>query len=366
MKYVFETWTIAELINFYTQNKIDLNPPYQRNDIWTNATKRRLIDSIKSNYPLPVFFLYKKDDTSFEMVDGQQRTRAIYGYINGFFKDLKNEPFNERSKEIFDNYKISICIIYDVTNYSLLSDFYYRVNKFGTKLNRPEILMAQYSETNLQELINTLADLDSFLSLNLFSEKTLDRMADIDLIGELVGLMEFGILEKKKAADELYKADISKDKAEALYSSFNEILIIFNNLNSVYPINKTRYKQRNDFYTLWNFILENQSLSQDTLTYFYKILVLVGEDIYPTNEDCPPFMNYAYHCVTQSNSIRAREQRLIFLKELFLNPNDEPNEMQKQILNYYDLKDSNVVKISGYTTLSGPKIQEVKGFPQLF
>lgn len=366
MKFKFVNWPITKLINLYEHKKIDLNPPYQRNDIWTNISKRRLIDSIKVNYPLPLFFLYEKEEDNYEMVDGQQRTRAIYGYIKGYFKDLNNKPFDDKAKDIFDKYEISVCIIYDVTNYSLLSDFYYRVNKFGTKLNRPEILKAQYAETNIQELINSISDLDDFKNLNLFSERTLERMVDLDLIGEIIGLMEYGISEKKKAADELYKTDISKDKAEAIYLSFIEILNLFQKLNSIYPINKTRYKQRNDFYTLWNFIYENQNLSEDELSYFYKILVLIGEDIYPTNDECLPFMNYAYHCVTQSNSARAREQRLNFLKELFLNENEDPNETQIQILNYYKLELTDITKVGCHTTLFGPKIQEVKGFPLLF
>lgn len=366
MTYEIEIWTIKELIERYTNNKIDLNPPYQRNDIWTNPSKRRLIDSIKKNYPLPLFFLYKKSDELLEMVDGQQRTRAIYGYTKGFFKDLNNISYQDSNQHSFQQYKLTMCIISEISDYILLSDFYYRVNKFGTKLNRPEILKAQFSETRFQDLISSLADLPDFEELNIFSDQTLDRMADIDIIGELLGLIEFGIKEKKNAADDLYKIDIDQDKSEALYLTFNEILSKIKHLNSIYPINKTRYKQRNDFYTLWNFLIENSSLEQNSIDYFYKILVLIGVDIYPTNEKCIPFKNYAYHCVTQSNSKNAREQRILFFKNLFLNTDREPNEVQQLILNFYELDITDTVNVQNYLTISGPKIQEKKGFPQLF
>ena len=83
MNFFTEEWTIKDLLLLYENNKLNLNPPYQRNDIWQNPSKRKLIDSIKRNYPLPVFFLHDKGNDSYDIVDGQQRTRAIYGFNIG-------------------------------------------------------------------------------------------------------------------------------------------------------------------------------------------------------------------------------------------------------------------------------------------
>ena len=224
MKYHTESWTLADLANIYDQGNLNLNPPYQRNDIWSNPTKKRLIDSIKKEYPLPVFFLHLRENKKYDVVDGQQRIRAIMGYMKELFKDLDKQWYKEINNASFNNYKIAVTIIDSSVKEEILSDFYYRVNKFGTKLNRPEILKAQYKNTNFQDLVTNLADLDEFKNLELFTASNLTRMNDLDFVGELLGLIEFGIQEKKKSPDELFKSDVNKQKSEFLYSSFFEII----------------------------------------------------------------------------------------------------------------------------------------------
>ena len=64
---------------------------------------------------------------------------------------------------------------------------------------------------------------------------------------------------------------------------------------------------------------ENVELEKEILNYFYKILVLIGKDITPSNEESESMTTYAYYCVTQSNSKKARLNRLEFFNDLFLN-----------------------------------------------
>ncbi|HCZ37712.1 MAG TPA: DUF262 domain-containing protein, partial [Cytophagales bacterium] len=47
MEFNFEEWSLQRLITIYDEKKLDLNPPYQRGDIWTLPAKKKLIDSIK-------------------------------------------------------------------------------------------------------------------------------------------------------------------------------------------------------------------------------------------------------------------------------------------------------------------------------
>src|SRR5690606_30742209 len=95
MKYHTESWTLADLSNIYDRGDLNLNPPYQRNDIWSNPTKKKLIDSIKKEYPLPVFFLHLRENKKYDVVDGQQRIRAIMGFIKELYKDLDNKYYKE-------------------------------------------------------------------------------------------------------------------------------------------------------------------------------------------------------------------------------------------------------------------------------
>ena len=62
MKFLINIWTVDDLLNLVENDKIDLNPPYQRNPIWTISTQKHLIQSIKDGAPIPNLFLFKKGD----------------------------------------------------------------------------------------------------------------------------------------------------------------------------------------------------------------------------------------------------------------------------------------------------------------
>ena len=69
------------------KNKIDTNPDYQRPPVWTTAQKQLLIDTILRGYDIPKLYLRKVDNTPFqyEVVDGQQRLRAIWSFMSNEF-----------------------------------------------------------------------------------------------------------------------------------------------------------------------------------------------------------------------------------------------------------------------------------------
>ncbi|MEX1014183.1 MAG: DUF262 domain-containing protein [Candidatus Paceibacterota bacterium] len=372
MEYSVQEWKVKDLLKIYSEEKLDLNPPYQRNDIWGPSAKKRLIDSIKNGYPLPAFFLYKKDDNNYEMVDGQQRTRAILGYIRGFYKDAQKNLFDEESEsEIFHNYIISVTIIENVKEEGVLEDFYYRVNKFGSKLNRPEILKAQYFDTTFQDLVERMATEPSFEKLNLFSAASLNRMNDLDFVGELLSLLRFGITEKKKGPDKLYEDEnFNTDEAREIEERFKVVINHFTRFDKYKKISTTRYRQRNDFYSLFGFIDDNTHLDNGVLDYFYRLLLVIEDDISPTNDECYSLQEYATNCVSQSNSKRARQERLNFLNNLLLNKFPDPstedetkspkNEVITDLLNYYKLENDAIIKIDDFYLLDEKKIRENK------
>ncbi|MBK7378483.1 MAG: DUF262 domain-containing protein [Ignavibacteriales bacterium] len=368
MKFRIEQWSIDELLALYENGNLNLNPPYQRNDIWPLANKKRLVDSIKNGYPLPMFFLHQKEETKFDIVDGQQRTRTLIGYKKDIFPDMNKEKYSVSNQSVFNDFIIGVTVIYDEQNDKILQDFYYRVNKFGTKLNRPEILRAQYFDTHFQNLVEEIASSVEFQRLQLFTETSLDRMNDMDFIGELLALTKNGISDKKIAVDKLYEDKTFDEEAvESMKNEFLEILFKVLDLNTVYNIIDTRYSQKNDFYTLWSFLLKHADLDKTHLEYLYKLLILISPDISPTNEDCFALQEYATNCVSQSNSKRAREDRLQFFEDFLLNkdPNpleekDDKNKTMDDILKYYKLDNSSLINLySDFYVISFDKLNLV-------
>ena len=107
---------ISSVIRRYKTNKLDLNPDYQRNAVWTTSQKQLLIDSILSGIPVPSLYWNEVSDNKMEVVDGQQRIRAMADFQDGFFKLNPDSDFgpksfedlSENQKDSFSEYQLSV------------------------------------------------------------------------------------------------------------------------------------------------------------------------------------------------------------------------------------------------------------------
>lgn len=347
MKYRFTELSIQELVELIEKNKIDLNPSYQRNFIWSSTDQKELIDTIILNYPLPSLFMYKKPDGNYEMVDGQQRSKTIFRFVKGLITSSKRTNsilYSKIDSEEFNNYKLPLILIEELSQGESLNEYYVWINKKGVHLNPSEVIKSEFHDTNFLKLASEVLTYQNLIDLDMFSETISKRMNDRAFIEELLGYLQSGVKEKKKTVERIYnEEDITDEEYNLLKDRFQKIIDIIHTFNQIKPINATRYKQKNDFYTLFNFIDVNLQEQSDVLNYQYRILLLLdGKDdegrqfIRPTNDDCNALKNYALACVSQSNSKMARETRLSFFNAVLKNENIETNETLKDVLNYFE------------------------------
>ena len=353
MKYQIKSLKIRELLELLKRDKLDLKPYYQRNDIWSRTDQEMLIDSILKGYPLPSFFLYERVPGYFEMVDGQQRTRTILRFVNNEITTSEKISFEKLASDLILEYQLSITQILSVENKAEIEQFYTLVNKRGKHLTTPELHKAEYAQTQFLELVECLLEYQNFMNLNLFSDASSRRMNDRNFIEELAAYLIYGIQDKKKIIDTIYKKDVQVEEYEGVKLLFQAIIDKINLLNEYYPIAKTRFKQKNDFYTLFNFIHKHRDLSDQLRLNQYKFLLGIEKHISPSVENCKPLREYALHCVSQSNSKNAREQRLKFMENLLLNKNENisKNPVLSEVLNFLhsrELFKIEIVKFEGY------------------
>lgn len=90
------SWPIFSLVN--REKKIDPKPQYQRGSVWTEEKKQLLMDTILRQYDIPKFYLRVVNDGGYEheVVDGQQRIRCIWSFVNNEF------PLGNESKHFDD------------------------------------------------------------------------------------------------------------------------------------------------------------------------------------------------------------------------------------------------------------------------
>lgn len=357
MEYKVEVIDIRELLRLIKENKLNLHPDYQRNFIWTPKEQKMLIKTIDDGYPLPNFFFEKKEGDTFDMVDGQQRAMTILKYYNNEFKDLEGKYFRDKDKEAFLSYKLAVIELSKVnqTQEKTIENFYFLVNRQGEHLNPAEINKARYYNSDFLNLVNSIMEEQMLIDLDIFTSAAVKRMNDRSLIEEVVAYLFKGITDKRDAVEELFKKKMTVEEIAEKKSLFMSRLELIHRLNDIYPLKNSRFKQRNDFYTLFTFIDKHFRESYDVLSYQYRIMIMLDQNqfIRPSNDDCELFKAYAINCVTQSNSKDARQKRLEILEEILCNTVEKPHDNDYAlscdfIADEFGLDEMSLVRIGDY------------------
>ncbi|MFF2831928.1 DUF262 domain-containing protein [Cellulosimicrobium cellulans] len=79
-----DTWTIQNFVAKAERGKLDLNPTYQRGDVWPTKDAQLLIESILRGIPLPSIIVLRPDSIAsspYEVVDGKQRLTSILRFV---------------------------------------------------------------------------------------------------------------------------------------------------------------------------------------------------------------------------------------------------------------------------------------------
>jgi len=350
MNYENKTWTVRKLQRLSVNKMLNLCPPYQRNDIWSTGTQKQLIKTMLAGWPLPTFFLLRRG-ASLEMVDGQQRTRAILEYL----RDCKTKG---RSAEKIMAYRLNITLI-DGLDPTLehIEKYYALVNSAGVHLNRPELSKAKYYDTRFLSLVQRVARDSGLFELKLFSDSGVDRMVDVDFVAELLVGLLCGITDKKIAVDTVFEKDVDELTERKLEREFCEVLRIFQKLNAKYPLKSTRYRQRNDFYSLFMLFRGLVGKPPSVPQYFYRVLRVLGPQISPSQDRCETLKSYAIACVTQSNGKAAREVRDAIMRNLLMNRRAEPTENQMDVLALYGMGKTDTIRVGEFLTLNADKLE---------
>jgi len=77
-----DTTTIRTFADYAKDGDLELNPSYQRDNVWSTSDSQLLIDSILRGIPIPSIILTEVGtDSKFQIVDGKQRLTAILRFI---------------------------------------------------------------------------------------------------------------------------------------------------------------------------------------------------------------------------------------------------------------------------------------------
>jgi hypothetical protein len=147
--------TIQELSDGFEDNnedgvvgfggKLDIRPSYQREFIYKDKQRDAVINTITKNFPLNVMYWAVREDGTFEVIDGQQRTISICQYVDGDFA-FQNRYFHNLKadeKEKILNYTLMVYVCSGTESEKL--EWFKTINIAGEKLTEQELRNAVYT-----------------------------------------------------------------------------------------------------------------------------------------------------------------------------------------------------------------------------
>ena len=207
---------IETLVNRIREGDMDLQPDFQRGEIWTPQKKKRLIDSILRGWRIPPIHVVRGPETVDEVLDGQQRLAAIRDFYNnkicidGHIEPLDNtlvaldglyyENLSKEWQRRFRQYSVNIVRLTEFEPEEP-AELFYRLNQ-PTALTSAEQRNAYMGipRDQVKSLSNEFIKQGASKELIGFSNS---RLAYDEIISKFCYTLEIGTLRKKITATEI-------------------------------------------------------------------------------------------------------------------------------------------------------------------
>ena len=166
-------FSIYEIKYNIDNQEIILDPDFQRNsNIWNNAKKAKLIESILMGIPIPLFYFAENKNGGLSVVDGLQRLFAIKKFIDNDYplknlfylqklNGLKFSQLERDDQQRIERYQLQVNVISSNTPEYIKLNIFERINSGSTPLNKQEMRHALYQGKSTK-LLKELAECDEF------------------------------------------------------------------------------------------------------------------------------------------------------------------------------------------------------------
>lgn len=296
----------------YDRGELIPDPEWQRGYIWNPKDERLLIDSILRNIPIPKFFLTeefnpKKGVCVHYVVDGQQRLKAIYRFLNNKYTvEIEGKEYYFKDLDVKTQQKITVYKLngHYMVNYTIsdVTFLFQRLNRTGIKLTNMEFWNSEYHKTNVIKMVRDIYenifdfppkrdyrdyDDEDYEKLRksyvaaIYTEENIKRMLPLDDIIDLSNCLMKGTVESgAKGELESFldkKKNISEKDWAALKVKFKAIIDIIKEIFSKKDLEESIFSKRTHFISLFlaiglltpekDILTDPQNLKKDLLDF---------------------------------------------------------------------------------------------------
>jgi hypothetical protein len=218
---------VETLHGWVNRGKLNLQPEFQRYFVWNKSKASRLIESLLLDIPIPVIYVAEEQNSTYSVVDGQQRLTSIWAFINGKFPDNQDfrlsslQVMTELNRKSFKNlepelqekilsYVIRVIVIEKDSDPDVKFEMFERLNLGAEKLNDQELRNCIY-RGNYNNLLRELAQ-NPYLLKVIGSNTPHARMIDRQLILRFFAMWRNTHLKYKSPMKRFLNSEMEKHR----------------------------------------------------------------------------------------------------------------------------------------------------------
>lgn len=216
----YATHLAVDFLFWQQEGSLELSPKFQRRPIWKDPAKAYFIDTLLRGFPVPPLYMRRAAQVNRagmvrEVIDGQQRLRALLEFFDGDLKLTKSPGAPWANKSLYqlgdeDLERLQrfefMVVEYDQVPDSTVLEIFSRLNTYSVGLNSQELRNGRWFgafKTAVYGL--ALEYLEFWRGLSIFTEAAIARMAEAQLISELLILQMDGMQDKKASLNTYYE-----------------------------------------------------------------------------------------------------------------------------------------------------------------
>lgn len=320
----FESMVIQDVYNFQKLGELKIDPWYQRRSVWTPTQRGYLINTLFVKKPIPTIYIrhyldIEEEKSIKEVVDGQQRVRAVIGYLNDDFaarhpfhpKPVKYSALTAAQKTEFKMTKLPIGVLVSADEADVI-EIFGRLNSISKTLNAQEKRNARFSGAMKQFCLeNAAKHVTYWRDSGVFSATNISRMDEVEFVSDIVfnfmgGLSDFSASK----IDRLYQdQDEAFEDEQEIQKRFDRVFEILGSIKTE-TVRDTVFSRSPIFFSLFLVLDAKKKVNTKKLGQALIDVDAIFNDVDAQDDEDKAF--YAA-CTASTQRIKNRQERHNYL-----------------------------------------------------
>jgi len=332
----------TDFVLWQENSMLVLTPKFQRRKVWRTPAKSLLIDTMLRGMTIPPIYVRMIQNQESkkmvrEVVDGQQRVHSVLEFVADEYRLAKslNAPWAGKSfskltdaqRDTLAAYKFSIETFTGISDKQIFHVFS-RLNMNGVQLNKQELRNGTYFGAFKMTAYEFAYDYLSFWRKHkIFSEMSLARMLEVELVSELLIAGMNGMQDKKGTIDGFYeKFEESYPTQARDVRRCGEVLATISEAFAEGELASTAFRRPPLFYSLFCVVYHRlfglpgisrgtarKRLDKESLHSLRNAVVKLSDMVELARDaaaDVPSkYSNFVAACLRQTDNIQPRRER---------------------------------------------------------